>query len=89
MCSHPSSMWVLGPTMGDVLESCRADPPEAPERPALAAWMGRMAKLPFHDQAFASPLALGPLDGPEPLLSRIAPATKAGLEAVVAAQKEM
>lgn len=64
------------------------------ELPKLSAWASSMAALPHHDAVFAVLDTLGDLkDGARdakgeplpPILSRLVPATKAGLKAIEAA----
>jgi hypothetical protein len=52
--------------------------------PRVEAWLDRMARLPFHDEAHAACAALGRLrDSPDlPMGKRMAAATKAGLKAL-------
>merc|ERR1719446_1438766 len=57
--------------------------------PAVRGWMERMAQLPYHDEAHVAPKALGDLSAPNELQmnKRLGAATKAGLEAIKAANK--
>ena len=55
--------------------------------PKVAAWLERMAALPYHDEAHVALKVMGDLAAPNelPMMKRLGAATKAGMEAIAAA----
>jgi len=53
----------------------------------VAAWLERMAALPYHDESHVALTVLGDLAAPNelPMMKRLGAATKAGMEAIAAA----
>jgi glutathione S-transferase len=57
--------------------------------PNLKAWMTRMERMPFHDEAHVALQTLGSLSNPSddtPIMKRLGSATKEGMKAIQAAQ---
>ena len=53
----------------------------------MAAWLERMATLPYHEEAHVALKVMGDLAAPNelPMMKRLGAATKAGMEAIAAA----